>query len=280
MNHAFPRFASFLLACALASGAVACGEGGGEGDVASDDETSATLGTGTYKLVGEAQHWTIKQLILRADGSYLVEMYPGRAFDIEDTRVTEGKFVQTANKLTIKFAKGNDFTSWSVKKVGKKFQLVDLSEGNAFTIEKASSSTVFDPGPVQGVDPGMPTQHEGEAAIACHSGVGDIYLNAVVSPDGHGTMRVTSAKKLKFGTAVDEVTLENEYPGEAVGEWVHPTGKGKAGWEPRNYILNLTRDFVRNGGEDVGVTVMIGSAEYESEAFVSWGFDCSSTGVN
>jgi hypothetical protein len=280
MNLVFPRIAPLLLACSLACGAVACGEAAAEdGDVASADETSAKLETGTYKLEGEAAAWTIKQLILRDDSTYTVEMYPGRAFPIDFTKITEGKYVQTASKLTIKFAKGNDFNSWTVEKVGSTFQLTDTEEGNTFTLVLDSKSTTFDPGPVQGVDPGMPPKSATQAAIACHSGQADIYLNAVVDVDGKGKAWITSAKELKFGDTVDKITLVNELPEEDTTEWVHPSGKGTAGYEPRKYIINLTTDFIRNGGKDVDVSVAIGSAEYESEAFESWGFTCSSDGI-
>lgn len=281
MQAALSRIAALVFAGALALSALGCAvEPGSEDGTASDDETAAALKPGTYSLDGEPQHWVIKQLVLGADGRYTVQMYPGDAFPMDAVKTTTGTYSQDAGTLTINFEKGNEFNSWTVKKRGKKLELTDTrSDDKVFTLKYTSASTELDPGPPQGSDPGKPRRTAGSAAVTCHSGTGDVWINAVVSPAGRGKMRLSSTTSLRLD-AVDEITLAKELPDADDSEWIRLVGDGKVGYEPNRYSVSFPRDFIENGASETDVTFFLGSAVYESDPYVAWGFTCSSTGVN
>lgn len=275
------RLVSWFAVAALVGSTLGCAsEDETDPSSASDDATAATLTAGTYALDGAPQHWVIKQLVLGADGRYTVQMYPGNAFPMDAVKTTTGTYTQDAGTLTLRFEKGNAFNSWSVKKRGKKLQLTDTHYADkVFTLTRVSDSTVFDPGPPLGTDPGSPSRSAGSAAITCHSGTGDVWINAVLSPEGHGAMYLSSTTSLQLD-GVDRVTLEPELPEQDQDDWIRVVGDGQVGSEPNRYSVSMPRTLVEDGGRNVAVSFFIGSAVYESDPYVSWGFTCESTGTN
>lgn len=264
--------ASAFALCALSTGGCAADAS----DIASEDadQTSALIKTGTYKAAGPALAWTIKELVLKTDGSYVVKMYPGRAFPIEDVKTTTGKFAASGSTLTIKFGSGNVFEKWKVTQSGSKLHFVDLVETSEFDMTYAGASTNDPaPEPVQGKDPGAPSPVPGGVELRCHSGAGDIFANLSVASSGAGHLKLSSAKSLSL-SRVETVTLRKNPDSAGSAGWLSVVGDGNA-TDRRRYIFQIPTSFLSGSAKEKSLSMTIGSSDEDNAMEVSWGMDCT-----
>ncbi len=269
--------ATVASASALALGALTTGGCAADAsDIASDDadQTSALIKTGTYKAAGPAQAWTIKELVLKTDGSYAVKMYPGRAFPIEDVKTTTGKYTASGSTLTIKFGIGNVFENWKVTHSGSKVHFVDLVETSEFDMTYAGTSTSDPaPEPVQGKDPGAPTPVPGGVELRCHSGAGDVFANLSVASSGAGHLKLSSAKSLSL-SRVETVTLHENPDSAGSPGWLSVVGDGNA-TDQKRYIFQIPTSFLSSGAKERSLSMTVGSSDEDNAMEVSWGMDCT-----
>jgi hypothetical protein len=250
---------------------------------ASADDTATTtqnqneslLPTGTYKLAGSPEAWTIKELVLAPGGKYTVVMYPGRAFPIDDTVTTTGKYSVSDDTLTIRFEKGNVFERWSVEKRGDNLHFTDLEETSEFdmTYEGGDTSDPT-PDPVKGVDPGMPSSVSGGVEIHCHSGYGDIYANLSVARSGVGRLKLSSSDTLGL-SQVESVTLKHNPDSANTPGWLSVTGDGNSA-DGKRYIFQLPTSFLDNGGDE-GITMTVGSQDEDNAEEREYGMNCTAS---
>jgi hypothetical protein len=258
----------------LASTAGGCAADTSDTASADADQTGALIKTGTYEAAGSPQAWTIKELVLKTDGSYVVKMYPGRAFPIEDVKTTTGKYTASGSTLTIKFGSGNVFEKWQVTKSGSKLHFVDLVESSEFDMTFAGTSTSDPaPEPVQGKDPGAPTPGPGGAELRCHSGAGDIFANLSVASSGAGHLKLSSAKSLSL-SHVETVTLRKNPDSAGSPGWLSVVGDGNA-TDQKRYIFQIPTSFLSSGGKDKSLSMIVGSSDQDNAMEVSWGMVCT-----
>jgi hypothetical protein len=255
------------------AGTVGCAAESSADPAQEQEQTSSLIKTGTYALAGAKAPWTIKQLVLKPGGQYVVVMYPGAAFPIADVKTTTGKYTTSGDKLTIKFTSGNVFESWQITARGGKFHFHDLVESSEFDMSYVGSDA-SDPAPEapQGKDPGLPAPVAGGLDVRCHSSVGgDIWANLSIAPSGVGRMNLSSKTSLEL-SQTEKVTLAKE-PGASSG-WLLPTGNGNKA-DGKRYTLHFPTSFLASGGKDRAISMTIGSQDPDNIIEDSWGFSCS-----
>lgn len=262
--------AGLALVASLATGCAA--DANGEGTT-EQDQTGSLIKAGTYKLSGAAQAWTIKDLVLKSDGSYTVVMYPGRAFPIDDVKTTTGTWTASGNTLSIKFAKGNVFEKWVVTQSGSKLHFSDQVESSEFDMTYTGGGESDPVAPVQGTDPGLPTPVTGGADIRCHSLYGDVHANLSVARSGAGTMKLSSAKTLSL-SKVESVKLVKNPDSAGTSGWLSVTGNGNAS-DGKRYVWQLPTSFLSSGGKDRSISMIVGSQDQDNAEEVSYGMVCT-----
>ncbi len=262
-----------LLALACVAAVAGCAAETDGTDSAEQDQTGSLVKVGTYKLSGSAQAWTIKDLVLKSDGSYTVVMHPGRAFPIDDVTTTTGKWTASGDTLTIKFAKGNVFEKWAVTKSGSKLHFSDKVESSEFDMTYTGGDQVDPVEPVQGKDPGLPTPVPGGADVRCHSLYGDVFANLSVAHSGAGTMKLSSAKTLALGKT-ETVTLKKNPDSAGSSGWLSVTGNGNTA-DGKRYVWQLPTSFLSSGGKDKSISMIVGSQDQDNALEVSYGMVCT-----
>lgn len=257
----------------LAASAVGCAADTNGTDSTEEDQTGSLVKAGTYKLSGSAQAWTVKDLVLKSDGTYTVVMYPGRAFPIGDVKTTTGKWTASGNTLTIKFAKGNVFEKWSVTQSGSKLHFSDQVESSEFDMAYTGSGQVDPVEPVQGKDPGLPTAVAGGIDIRCHSLYGDVYANLSVARSGVGNMKLSSAKTLALSKTESIKLVKNPDSAGSSG-WLSVTGNGNAA-DGKRYVWALPTSFLSSGGKDKDISMTVGSQDQNNALEVDHGMVCT-----
>jgi len=242
-------------------------------DSTEQDQTGSLIKAGTYKHSGAAAAWTIKDLVLKSDGSYTVVMYPGRAFPIDDVGTTTGKWTASGNTLSIKFPKGNVFEKWAVTQVGGKLHFVDQVETSEFDMTYTGGAETDPTEPVQGTDPGLPTPVAGGADIRCHSGSGDIFANLSVARSGVGTMKLSSKKTLEL-SKTENVKLGKNPDSAGTSGWLSVTGNGNTN-DGKRYQWQLPTSFLSSGGKDRSISMIVGSQDEDNAEEISIGMTCT-----
>jgi hypothetical protein len=269
-----PSQLALVLSASLAlAGSVGCAADPGADPAQEQDQTSSLIKTGTYVLSGAKAPWTIKQLVLKPGGQYVVVMYPGAAFPIADVKTTTGKYTTSGDTLTIKFTSGNVFESWQVTAHGGKFHFHDRVESSEFdmTYVGADASDPA-PEPLQGKDPGLPAPVSGGLDVRCHSSVGgDVWANLSIARSGIGRMNLSSKTSLEL-SQTEKVTLAKE-PGASSG-WLLATGDGNKA-DGKRYTLHFPTSFLEAGGKDKAISMTIGSQDPDNILEESWGLSCS-----
>jgi hypothetical protein len=254
------------------AGSAGCAADSGADPAEEQDQTSSLIKTGTYALAGAKAPWTIKQLVLKPGGQYVVVMYPGAAFPIADVKTTTGKYTTSGNKLTIKFTSGNVFESWQITARGAKLHFHDLVESSEFDMSYVSADA-SDPAPEapQGKDPGLPAPVPGGLDVRCHSSVGgDIWANISIARSGVGRMNLSSKTSLDL-SQTEKVILAKE---PASSGWLLATGNGNKA-DGKRYTLHFPTSFLEAGGKDKAISMTIGSQDPDNIIEDSWGFSCS-----
>ena len=268
-------FASlFAVACFATLPTLAgCAASTDETDSAEQDQTGSLIKAGTYRLSGSAKAWTIKDLVLKSDGSYTVVMYPGRAFPIDDVKTTTGKWTASGDTLTIKFSKGNVFEKWAVTERSGKLHFSDQIESSEFDMTYSGGGQTDPVEPVQGKDPGLPTPVPGGVDIRCHSLYGDVFANLSVARSGAGSMKLSSAKTLALGRT-ESVTLQKNPDSAGSSGWLSVTGNGNA-TNGKRYVWQLPTSFLSSGGKDKSISMIVGSQDQDNALEESYGMVCT-----
>lgn len=261
------------LALVLLATTAGCAADTSEDGTTEQDQTGSLIKTGTYKISGTPQPWTIKDLVLKPGGAYTVAMYPGRAFPQEDIKTTTGKYTASGNTLTIKFAKGNVFEKWEITQKGQKLHFRDLVESSEFDMTYEGGGTADPVQPVQGKDPGLPAAVAGGVDIRCHSGAGDIFANLSVARSGAGTMKLSSTKSLELGKT-ENVKLVKNPDSAGTSGWLSVTGNGNTA-DGKRYTWQIPTSFLSSGGKDKSISMIVGSQDPDNIIEDSWGMVCT-----
>lgn len=274
------RRAAFLVsrlfvAAALAGSALAasgCAADETTNDPAEDDVTG-TLPLGTFTNAAAPAHWTIQSLVLQPNHRYVVKMYPGRAFDLAQTRTTTGTYEAISGVLTLKFDSGSTFNAWTFKgSKAKGYAFVDRQSGETFTLNYTSSSTATPPVVIAGTDPGAPPAKSGDVLFTCHSQVegGDVRVNVAMDATGRGALRVSSPVTIGL-TAKDSATLAAE-PG-ASSDWIRGEGDGAKALE-KHYSFGMAKADVKTAGTGRYGSLIVSSQNYYQSQEYSYGLLC------